>query len=498
MIKIVWIIEKGCVGVGAGSWTVHRFDLERSWPELGDGFAGGFGDVGAWARRLGVRDGQWFLLGPKGFPDVRVNRFLASAKFGVLAETTRRDYVYSLALWLGFLESRGCVWWQADEEHAEEFEFWRLTDPANVSTVRTSTFTKDVAACKKFYKWSARRYADVVDVFAEVDFPRTRREASVKWLDAAAWGRWRDVGLRGRDLSGRRDRSWRGRHEQRDAAFVDGLYSTALRLSEWASVVVAELPRPQADRGFSTCALADACAKGGYGHPYWIGRRALSAVWAYVEGARARAVRQAQAAGSYDRVRGLVVVETDRRAGAVAVLDGDTGKRVTRRWNVVGPAVRRRMFRQTAAGLEPVWLWLNEDGLPRDPHGWHHTFAVANDRVAALGLTNFRVTAHMGRHSAALRWFSLGKLVYAKQLGHLDAGQVRDFRAQFGDTWDLVQTMLGHRRVETTKSVYLEPFQNLSVETMLAAVEGLDVEKYLAELFAGHPMVMSDPVGAGR
>jgi site-specific recombinase XerD len=122
----------------------------------------------------------------------------------------------------------------------------------------------------------------VVDVFADVDFPSAKRETAVKWLDPDALQQWRDLGLRGRELSGRRDRSWRGRNEQRVAAFVDGLYGTGLRLSEWASVVLPELQTREAGRSFYTCELADVCAKGGYGHPYWIARKPLSATWAYV------------------------------------------------------------------------------------------------------------------------------------------------------------------------------------------------------------------------
>jgi site-specific recombinase XerD len=154
-----------------------------------------------------VIQGEYFLLGPRGFPDTRVNRFLRSAKFRNLAATTQLAYATSLASWLNFLETRGCPWWQADEEHTEDFEFWRLTDPANVATVATSTFAKDLAACKKFYTWAAKRHAQVADVFAEVEFPMAKRGASMKWLDPAAWERWRDVRLRGRDLSGRYDRS---------------------------------------------------------------------------------------------------------------------------------------------------------------------------------------------------------------------------------------------------------------------------------------------------
>lgn len=446
----------------------------------------------SWAQDLGVRHGQRFLLGPNGFPDIRVNQFLSSARMGVLAETTRRDYAYSLALWLNFLESRGRRWQHAVEDDAEEFEFWRLTDPANAATVQTSTFSKDVAACKKFYGWASGRFADVVDVFADVDFPVAKRDASVKWLDPAALRRWRDLGLRGRDLSGRRDRSWRGRNEQRDAAFADGLYGTGLRLSEWSSVVLSELPQLQAGRGFYTGELADACAKGGYGHRYWIPHQSLSAVWAYVEGARAAAVRQAQEAGRYEAIRGLRVVDVTRR-GSVVMPDGEGGT-VVRAWNVVRPSVRRKLFRRTAVGLEPLVLWLNEDGMPRDPHGWHRTFERANDRVADLGLASFVVTPHMHRHSCALKWFAIGKMIYARRLGHLDEHELADFREQFGDTWGLVQTILGHRRVETTKSVYLAPFRNLEVEVLLAHVEDFPVEKFMAQAFTDHPQVITDPL----
>jgi site-specific recombinase XerD len=91
------------------------------------------------------------MLGPNGFPDACVNAFLASPKMRKLAETTNRDYAQCLALWLNSLEVQGRRWWQATTDDAEEFEFWRLTDPANESTVATTTVSKDIAACKKFY-----------------------------------------------------------------------------------------------------------------------------------------------------------------------------------------------------------------------------------------------------------------------------------------------------------------------------------------------------------
>lgn len=55
-------------------------------------------------------------------------------------------------------------------------------------------------------------------------------------------------------------------------------------------------------RAFVTCQLADACAKVGYGHKYWLPRTALQAALDYVEGPWARVVRAAQREGRYEYV----------------------------------------------------------------------------------------------------------------------------------------------------------------------------------------------------
>jgi hypothetical protein len=120
-------------------------------------------------------------------------------------------------------------------------------------------------------------------------------------------------------------------------------------------------------------------------------------VLGYIEGARARAVRCAQAAGRYETLPGLRLAGETQRHATVVFKDASGGN-VTRSWNQLDPAARRTLFRSTPQGLEPLQLWLNEDGMPRDPHGWHGTFANANIRVRQLALTDFAVTAHMLRH----------------------------------------------------------------------------------------------------
>lgn len=322
---------------------------------------------------------------------------------------------------------------------------------------------------------------------------RGPRMKDIKWLDPAGYSRWRDLGVRGLGADGRADRRWRGRNEQRDSAFTNGLYGTGLRLTEWASVLTCELPTDNPGRGYSTCMLADASAKGGYGHKYWMPRLVLVEVMAYLEGARARAVRQAQRAGRYARLqrwRTVLDIQGDR----LVVLEPD-GRETRPMVNALSPAARRRLVRETAQGLEPMTVWLNEDGMPRDPHGWQHTFEQANNRIAALGFPALRATPHHLRHSFALRWYSIGRLAYERRFAHLDEEEAKDFREQFGDVWDLVATMLGHRNPMTTKEHYLEPFRSLDIELLLvhAAAEE-SVSRFLAAYLADHPQVRTDPL----
>ncbi|MFE3661099.1 hypothetical protein [Streptomyces sp. NPDC059165] len=480
----------------ARKWQVHRYEPSRSFEELAGQLGHIAPDLDSWGRRFGVRDGQRFLIDPDGRPDLRVNACLASPQWRNLGWRTYRDYAYSVGVWLNFLVSLDVNWWDAVEEDAEEFMFWRVTDPTNECRVQTNSFSRDLAALKKFYRWMGPRYG-VADPFHDIDAPRSSRQEDVKWLDPGGYARWRDLGIRGMDLSGRPDQWWRGRNEQRDATFCDGLYGNGLRVSEWASVVLPELPSYDRRRGYHTGQLADACAKGGYGHAYWTPRSAMQSLLAYTEGARAAAVRRAQAAGRYERVDGVRMVLATHGSKAVT-LEGARGGSERKAWNDIGPRTRLRLFRQTAQGLEPVALWLNEDGLPRDGRGWEHTFDVANQRIAMLGLESFTCTAHMLRHSFALKWYAIGKLVHAARLGHLSADEQRDFREQFGDTWHLVQTMLGHRQVETTKNVYLEPFRALDVELLLAHADGFPIEAFMADVFTGHPRVRTDPLTVAR
>jgi integrase len=478
-----------------GSWIVFRYDLEHEAALVEDQLLMTHAAALDRLEGRGRRHDQPFLLGPDGRPDDRINEFFGSRRMLGRSPLTWKKYAQSLGMWLNFLLVLDRSWDEATEDDAEYFKEWRLTELSNPQLVQPSTFATNLAGLRAFYKWAARRYQVVDPVAAADDFdlkPRGVRREDVKWLDPAGYRSWRDLGFRVLGLDGRADRSWRGRNEQRDTAFVDGLYRSGLRLTEWASVLLTELPEDVPGRGFRTCELANACAKGGYGHPYWIQRQALLGVLDYVEGARTRAVRAAQRAGRYDALRTTRVVVGVRRDRLI-VQEPD-GRRTEPVLNAIGPWGRRRLFRMTKSGPEPLAVWLNENGMPRTPHGWQHTFAQANARIATLGLAGFGATPHMLRHSCALRWYSVGRLAYERRFAHLSEEETKDFRAQFGDTWDLVATMLGHQNPETTRQHYLEPFRALDVELLLQHAHDAAVDGFLTSYLADHPRARTDPL----
>lgn len=63
-----------------------------------------------------------------------------------------------------------------------------------------------------------------------------------------------------------------------------------------------------------------------------------------------------------------------------------------------------------------------------------------------------------------------------------------------GDVWFLLATLLGHRSADTTREFYLEPFQALQVEHLMALMDGDDrvaLERLVDAVGVGNPRVVS-------
>jgi integrase len=158
-----------------------------------------------------------------------------------------------------------------------------------------------------------------------------------------------------------------------------------------------------------------------------------------------------------------------------------------------------RLFRQAAGGLEPLWLWLNDDGMPRPKQAWYKTFARANARVeramaAADAVGGLWARPHMLRHSFALRWYCIATFVAWQRTAILSEAERRDFRNQLGDVWFLLATLLGHRSAETTRKVYLEPFQAVQAEQLVALMDADDraaLQRLVETLAETEPQVLT-------
>ncbi|QSE87789.1 integrase (plasmid) [Rhodococcus pseudokoreensis] len=406
-------------------------------------------------------------------------------------------------VWLDFLETRGRSWDEATPADFDSFKHWRITDHRNLQRVRPTSFDTDRAGLNTFYDWAEQRYGVVNPVptrrVAEnhVDDavaagggrdpirPAGSPRRQVKWLLRSAFEQWRDIGLRGYGFDGRRRPGWRGFNEDRDAAFVDGLYGTGLRLTEWSSILDVELPTEDAAGRFPKAWLAAACIKGGRaGRTFRIPRSVVNSVAGYMdprEGSRAEAIERARRAGRYDRIPGVRIVTGCNRTNRTVYILTPSG-RTPISLDVLAPEERLRLFRTTDAGLEPLAVWLGNDGMPKQAHSWEKTFQTANTRIrrqwaAAHGKDDDTIECplwarpHMARHSFALKWFSILSVVWSRQLEGFTDREKRDLREQFGDVWFQLATLLGHSSPEVTKDWYLEPFTGLQVDYVFSLLD---------------------------
>ncbi|MCX4793173.1 integrase [Streptomyces sp. NBC_01242] len=523
-------------------WSVDFYDFTVPPPPTDDPDILRFGDLLARAARNGACHGTPVIISPSGRPDPRINLFFRTGRMAAHEASTWHRYAYALIVWLDFLDAIGSSWDCASVRDVEAFKDWRITDLRNDERIRPTSFDTDRAALNSFYTWASSRYAifnPVLTVQAEDSDetgwrpgpgytqhrrdplrPAGSRRRQVKWLLRTALEQWRNIGLRGFDFDGLRRDGWQGFNEDRDCAFVDGLYGTGLRVREWASVLDVELPASGAER-MGEAWLAAKCIKGGEeGRKYWIPRRVLQSVEGYadpLEGSRAEVVRRAQRRGRYDRLRGVRIVTGHNPRTGELYIEGSSGP-TTLALDVLSPDERRTLFRRAPGGLEPLCLWLSVSGLPKKVHSWEDTFDDANKRIAEAwvrradpngrlseeererirGECPLWATAHMCRHSFALKWFSILSLLEERRLEGFTAEEIEDFREQLKDIWLQLAILLGHKHPDTTREHYLEPFTGLQLSYLMSLLDddeqaGADS---LVRIFARHGGSTIMPIAA--
>ncbi len=439
----------------------------------------GWEDLSAREEAVGTRAGDPIFLAPDYRVDPLLGLYAQSQVFRRYTAETRRNYATDIALLLTFLWARGKSWTDAVERDLEDYEHWRRFARENPARVGGAKWDRELAAFTSLYRWAARpenghvarnpvavrlvrgRSGDMVTVAAAR--AKDARQSNVLWLTPRAWRRWTDVGLRGHGADGIPGAGWAGRLEDRNVAFTRLLVSSGLRRSEGGSLLTFEVPALRLDGGrYYRGQVAAKVTRSKKSRAFYVAADAVAQVEAYADSSRAHAVRQAQRKGLYDRLPGRrLVTGVTRRAVPVVrwrEQDGTAGECSLHELTV---AERSLLLTEGPHGLEPLWLWLNERGMPFGVHSWEGVFREANERCERVltppsraGLDPHRVfapyaTPHAARHSFALYMLVVLNRLMDQRYG-LTEEERRDFRQLYGDPWFMVQQLLGHASRETT------------------------------------------------
>ncbi|MFE2936958.1 site-specific integrase [Streptomyces sp. NPDC059278] len=457
----------------------------------------GWADLAEREASTGIRPGDPILLAPDYRVDELLSLYTRSSPFRGYTKETKRNYITDLCLFLNFLWLRGKIWTQAVESDVDDFQFWRQASPDNPMRVGGSKWNRELAALMNLYTWAAKpgneflprnpvplhrvvgRHGQIVEV--PNGKAKDARASNVHWLTPRTFRLWGDIGLRGYGLDGLPSPGWAGRLESRNVAFVGLLTSSGVRRLEGASLLTFEVPSLQLEGGrYYTGRLAAAVTRSKKARTYYVEAQVVGDIESYVESSRADAIRTAQVQGRYDSVRDIRLVTRvsqgpkptvywcNRRGvtGRIALTEATADERMT--WYTDGPA-----------GVEPLWLWLNEMGLPFQPHSWNNVFTAANQRCRAVLDPEHRLdphrsrapyaTPHSCRHSFALYMLVILHHLMDQRFG-LSPEERRDYRLLYGDPWRMVQDLLGHAFLETTRERYLAPVADLQLRSLLTTV----------------------------
>jgi site-specific recombinase XerD len=458
-----------------------------------------WGDLAEREASVGIRPGDPILLAPDYRVDELTVLYFSSRPFSRYTAETKRNYTTDLCLYFNFLWLRGKLWTQAVESDVEEFQFWRQESEDNPRRVGGSKWNRELAALSSLYGWAvkpgnavvARNPIETREILGRrgnmVATPVLKdgdaKNSNVHWLTPRAYRRWVDVGLRGHTLEGIPAPNWAGRLEDRNAAYADLLYSSGMRRLEGASLLTFEIPALRLEGGrYYVGRLAAAVTRSKKPRTFYVSAEVVGEIESYAESSRAVVIRKAQAVGRYDDLPQMRLVTRvtggPRRMVHWCERDGVTG---ATELNLVTADQRMTFYTEGPHGPEPLWLWLNELGLPFQPHSWENVFAAANDRCGQVLAPEGRrpawvmpgiveapyLTPHGCRHSFALYMLVVLHHLMDERFG-LTAEERRDYRLLYGDAWRMVQDLLGHSSRETTVRHYLAPVADLQLRSLLA------------------------------
>lgn len=500
-----------------GAWTLlftaDDDDVPEHFHPVLDGWVGRLRER---ERAAGIRVGTPILLSLNHEVDPRLVAFFNAPDFSGLAVTSRSTYAWECKWWFEFLERRYTTWDFATEHDFAAYKTWR-TDPTlhppaltrrDREWVGGATWEKCVYALDRLYTWAEKK-----GHVEENPIPRSEagRAASVPaagvhskdvksdralWVSAATYRVWRDVGVRGYTLGRTSDRvleartpdeRFRGRNVQRNAAYCDLLFSSALRRQEGGSLLIDEIP----DVGGES--FVGATAKRGKVRAWQAEAAALHNLADYINVTRQAAINRARKAGRYDSLNPIWVDRVDHRArhGEVVVTaDGDV---LSMKGLDIPTRMRLMRYRDESGnrGPEPLWLWLSEDGLPMRPATWQKVFKDASarfkkecERLKVPARDIIHLSPHSLRYSYALYVLVILHQLIDRKYGYSPHEPYDPSR--YIPAYEFVRDMLGHRSSQTTRDIYLRPVKGLRGRAIIGTK---DAQQAIAALALTNPEV---------
>ncbi|MEU5548007.1 site-specific integrase [Streptomyces sioyaensis] len=454
--------------------------------------------------------------------DPLLSLYVQSRPFRGYTAETKRNYATDIALLLTALWARGKTWLEATPKDLEDYEDWRRFATDNPVRVGGSKWDRELAAIASLYSWATKAgcltrnpvlMKQVVGRNGQVVMvPEQRaadaRPSNVHWLTPRTWRRWIDVGLRGHTIEGIPEPGWVGRLEDRNVAFVRLVVSSGLRLQEAASVLTFEVPRRELGGGrYYRGKIAASVTRAKKPRTFYVASEVVGDVESYIAASRAWVIRKAQKTGRYDRLPQMrMLIEVTRGLKPKVRWRGQDGVIGEQELSLLTWQERLLLFEEGPHGPEPLWLWLNERGLPFLPTSWENVFRTANQRCERVLTPPLHLrrdphqvfapyaTAHSGRHSFALFMLVVLNHLMDQRFG-LTPDERRDFRLLYGDPWLMVQNLLGHASREVTVKHYLAPVADLQLRAMLATADDEITEAPMPELDAVFARVARESEG---
>jgi integrase len=331
------------------------------------------GDVAGLLRHRAVPDGTPVLLDGDTMLPVEpwCSWFLHLAYDGKAAETMR-EYAYIVLRLAGFLQERGCDLLSAREPDLRAYREarTRLQD----RPVGDSMWGKEAQLINQLYRWLVdyghlqARPLRVGGRGRVPMAPRLRRSMDIRHMTLGQYRFFRDVGLGGQLPDSRCDDGFRGRAPQRNRAAADLALSTGMRPQEWATVLLPELGAGGRRPGEPVVFTVQACAKYGKRREVFVPAAALDSVDRYLLLERPELAGPSARQLARRRRELFVVSRIDPGSGKV---EGELeGRRRVFVMAAMSPALRRITVSETAAGLEPLAVFIGRGGQMLGSSAW--------------------------------------------------------------------------------------------------------------------------------